>query len=261
MNSARGLSGGIFIQLVLRAIRVDYLDNLSGFAWLVLQPLMLLAVYSFVFTTIFPARIPGLEPGAFVPFLAIAFWPWTAFSESVLRASNVVTSNAALIGKVAFRTELLPLSSVTATFLMQMAGYLAVLVVLQLIGTDIHWLGLVPALVILFLLYLFALALALLFSALHVFVRDLGQMLPPLMTFWFFLSPILYSPSLLPEGLQTLLRWNPITWFVVHLREALMFGELDYSWNDALVPVLIFLLVFLALRFFRRMSGHFEDFL
>jgi len=255
------MSGGIFVQLVLRAVRTDYLHNISGFAWLVLQPLMLLAVYAFVFTTIFKARIPELEPGAFVPFLAIAFWPWTAFSESVLRASNVVTANAALIGKVAFRTELLPLSAVTATFLMQMAGYLAVLIVLQLIGTDIHWLGLLPALAMLVLLYLFAVGLALIFSALHVFIRDLGQMLPPLMTFWFFLSPILYSPSLLPEGLQQLLRWNPISWFVVHLREALMFGELTYSWSDALVPGFVVLFVYLALRFFRRMSGHFEDFL
>jgi ABC-type polysaccharide/polyol phosphate export permease len=257
----RGMSRGIFVQLVLRAIRTDYLHNLSGFAWLFLQPLLLLAVYAFVFTTIFKARIPGLDADAFVPFLAVAFWPWTAFSESVLRASNVVTANAALIGKVAFDTELLPLSQVTATFLMHMAGYAAVLVVLQLTGTDIHWMGLLPAVIVLGFLFLFAAALALLFSALHVFVRDLNQMLPPLMTFWFFMSPILYSPSLLPEGLARLLRWNPITWFVEHLRGALMFGEMSFTWRDTIVPALILLLLFLAIRFFRRMSGHFEDFL
>jgi ABC-type polysaccharide/polyol phosphate export permease len=255
------MSSGIFSQLVLRAIRTDYLNNLSGFAWLILQPLMLLAVYAFVFTTIFKARIPGLDPGTFVPFLAIAFWPWTAFSESVLRASNVVTANAALIGKVSFRTELLPLSAVTATFLMHSAGYAAVLIVLQLTGTDIQWLGLAPALAVLLVLYLFALALALIFSALHVFIRDLGQMLPPLMTFWFFMSPILYSPSLLPERLAGLMNWNPMTWFVERLREFLMFGDYTPTWSDALVPVFVLLACFLAFRFFRRMSGHFEDFL
>lgn len=255
------MNGGIFSQLVLRAIRTDYLNNLSGFAWLILQPLMLLAVYAFVFTTIFKARIPGLDAGAFVPFLAVAFWPWTAFSDSVLRASNVVTANAALIGKVAFNTELLPLSIVTATFAMHMAGYLAVLVVLQITGTDILWAGLVPALAILAVLYVFACALALLFSALHVFVRDLGQILPPLMTFWFFMSPILYSPSLLPEGLVSLLHWNPITWFVGRLRDALMLGGYVFSWADIVVPVFVLLFGLLALRFFRRMSGHFEDFL
>ncbi len=93
-----------------------------------------------------------------MPFLAVAFWPWTAFSESVLRASGAVTSNAALIGKVAFPSELLPLSTVAATFLMHLAGYLAVLLVLQLLGTPIHWLGLLAALPVLLLLCLLACA-------------------------------------------------------------------------------------------------------
>ncbi|MDX1555064.1 MAG: ABC transporter permease [Xanthomonadales bacterium] len=254
------MSRGIFRQLVLRAIRTEYLNNISGFAWLFLQPLMLLAVYAFVFTTVFKARIPGLSADAFVPFLAVAFWPWTAFSESVLRASNVVTANAALIGKVAFSTELLPLSTVTATFLMHMSGYLAVLLVLQLAGTDIHWLGLLPALAVLFVLYVFAVALALFFSALHVFVRDLGQILPPLMTFWFFMSPILYSPELLPAHLAELMRWNPMTWIVGCLRDLLMFDGHRWGWSDAVVPVVALILAWAGLRFFRRMSGHFEDF-
>jgi len=255
------MSNGIFKQLVLRAIRTDYLNNLSGFAWLILQPLMLLAVYAFVFSTIFKARIPGLEPSAFVPFLAIAFWPWTAFSESVLKASQVVTANAALIGKVSFRTELLPLSAVTATFLMHMVGYAAVLIVLRLMGTEIDWFGLLPALVVLAVLYAFAVALALFFSALHVFIRDLGQMLPPLMTFWFFMSPILYSPALLPDHLASLMELNPMTWFVGRLREFLMLGGYTPSLSDALIPAVVIILCFLGFRFFRRMSGHFEDFL
>ena len=255
------MKGGIFAQLVLRAIRTNYLENLSGFAWLILQPLMLLGVYAFVFTTVFKARIPGLDPGAFVPYLAIAFWPWTAFSESVLRASNVVTTNAALIGKVSFRTELLPLSMVTATFLMNMVGYAAVLIVLQIMGTDIQWLGLLPALLILFILYIFAIGLGLLLSALQVFVRDLEQMLPPLMMLWFFMTPILYSSDLLPDGLAKLMNWNLMGWFVERLRAVLMVGEYSPSWADLIVPVVVVLIGYLGIRFFRRMSGHFEDFL
>ena len=255
------MNRSIFIQLVLRAIRTDYLNNLTGFAWLILQPLLLLAVYAFVFTTIFKARIPGLEPDAFVPFLAIAFWPWTAFSESILRASNVVTANSDLIGKVAFNTELLPLSAVTATFLMHMVGYLAVLLVLQLMGTDVHWLGLLPALPVLALLYLFAIGLALLFSGLHVFVRDLGQMLPPLMTLWFFTSPILYSAAVLPDQFARLMEWNPITWFSGRLRDFLLHGEVVLAWSDLVVPLVVVAVAVVALKFFRQMSGHFEDFL
>ncbi len=251
----------VFRQLVSHAIRRDYLENLTGFAWLIVQPLLLLAIYTFVFTTVFKARVTVSDDIGFVPFLAIAFWPWTAFSESVLRASAAVTGNAGLIGKVAFPTELLPLSTVTATFLMQLAGYLAILLVLQLLGTPLHWLGLLAALPLLLLLGLFAAALGLFASALQVFLRDLAQILPPLMTLWFFTTPILYDASVLPPRWAALMHLNPMAWYVDRLRDFLLFGNFGLDATDAIVPALTLLLLWLALRFFRRFSPHFEDFL
>ena len=250
-----------FRQLVSRAIRTDYLENLTGFAWLVIQPLLLLAVYSFVFTTIFKARVPDSGGIGFVPYLAIAFWPWTAFSESVLRASNSVSANAALIGKVAIPSEMIPLSTVTATIVMHMAGYLAVLLVIQLLGTPVFWPGLLLALPLLFLLFLFAAGLALLISALQVFIRDVAQILPPLMTFWFFTTPILYSSSVLPEKFAVAMKFNPMTWYVERLRDFLLYRDFTLSWYDLAVPLFTLLVLWAGLRFFRRISPHFEDFL
>ncbi len=247
--------------MVSRAIRTDYLENVTGFAWLILQPLVLLAVYAFVFTTIFKARVPDAGPGGFVPYLAVAFWPWTAFSEAVLRSSNAVSANAALIGKVAFPSELLPLSGVTATFMMNMLGYLAVLLVLQLMGTPVRWAGLPAALPVIALLYLFASGLALFVSALQVFIRDVSQILPPLMTFWFFTTPILYSSSILPPQFATLMQFNPMTWYVERLRDFLLLGNYELGYADLLVPALTVAVFVLALRFFRKFSAHFEDFL
>lgn len=250
-----------FRQLVSRAIRTDYLENLTGFAWLVIQPLLLLAVYSFVFTTIFKARVPDSGGIGFVPYLAIAFWPWTAFSESVLRASNSVSANAALIGKVAIPSEMIPLSTVTATFMMHMAGYLAVLLVIQLLGTPVFWPGLLLALPLLFLMFLFAAGLALLISALQVFIRDVAQILPPLMTFWFFTTPILYSSSVLPDKFALAMKFNPMTWYVERLRDFLLYRDFTLSWYDLAVPLFTLLVLWAGLRFFRRISPHFEDFL
>ncbi len=254
-------SHSVFRQLVSRAVRTDYLENVTGFAWLILQPLLLLAVYAFVFTTIFKARIPDAGPAGFVPYLAVAFWPWIAFSEAVLRSSNAISANAALIGKVAFPSELLPLSTVTATFVMNMAGYLAVLIVLQLMGAPVHWPGLAAAIPVLVLLYLFASGLALFFSALQVFIRDVSQILPPLMTFWFFMTPILYSVSILPDRLAAVMRFNPMTWYVERLRDFLLLGRYELSLQDLVVPLLTVLLFWASLRFFRRFGAHFEDFL
>jgi ABC-type polysaccharide/polyol phosphate export permease len=262
MKGMRRKFDRVFFQnLVSRQIRQDYLENLTGFAWLILQPLILLAVYAFVFSTIFKARIPEAGDIGFVPYLAIAFWPWIAFSEAVLRANGSITANAELIGKVAFATEQIPLATVTATFLMHLAGYMAVLVILQFMGTSIHWLYLVLAIPVILLMWVFACSIALFTSAIQVFVRDIAQILPPLMTFWFFTTPILYSASYLPASIQGVAEWNPMAWFGARLRELLLLGEINLG-LDALI-IVMFILVFswLSLRFFRRFSGHFEDFL
>lgn len=250
-----------FQNLVVRQIRQDYLENLTGFAWLILQPLILLAVYAFVFSTIFKARIPEADEIGFVPYLAVAFWPWTAFSESVLRANNSITANAALIGKVAFATEQIPLASVTATFIMHLVGYLAVLIVLQLMGTGIYWIYLLLVIPVILLMWVFACAIALFSSAIQVFVRDLAQILPPLMTFWFFTTPILYSSSHLPAPMQSLTHWNPMAWMVDRLREMLLFGEMNFDYKALVIVLCIVTFAWVSLRFFRRFSGHFEDFL
>ncbi len=223
-----------FQNLVVRQIRQDYLENLTGFAWLILQPLILLAVYAFVFTTIFKARLPEAAEIGFVPYLAIAFWPWTAFSEAVMRANSSISANGALIGKVAFATEQIPLATVTATFIMHLIGYITVLVVLQLMGTNIHWFYLLLAIPVMLLMWVFACAIALFTSAIQVFVRDLAQIIPPLMTFWFFTTPILYSASYLPDSIQVIAQWNPMAWFVSQLRELLLFGKTDFERNTGL---------------------------
>jgi len=250
-----------FQNLVVHQIRLDYLENLTGFAWLILQPLILLAVYAFVFSTIFKARIPEAGDIGFVPYLAVAFWPWTAFSEAILRANSSIIANGALIGKVAFATEQIPLATVTATFIMHMIGYAAVLLMLQLLGTSIQWFFVLLVIPLILLMWVFACAIALVTSAMQVFVRDVGQILPPLMTFWFFTTPILYSASYLPASIQSIAQWNPMAWFVGQLRELLLFGEINFDTNSLVLVLSIFVFAWGSIRFFRRFSGHFEDFL
>ena len=221
----------------------------------------MLAVYAFVFSTIFKARIPEAAGIGFVPYLAIAFWPWTAFSEAVLRANSSIISNSELIGKVAFASEQLPLASVTATFIMHMIGYLSVLIVLQLMGTAIQWLHLLIAIPVLLLLWVLACSVSLFTSAIQVFIRDVGQILPPVMTFWFFTTPILYSSTLLPESIQTISQWNLMAWFVDKLRDLLLFGRVEFGIWSLMVVLSISIFAWLSLKFFRRFSAHFEDFM
>jgi lipopolysaccharide transport system permease protein len=114
---------------------------------------------------------------------------------------------------------------------------------------------------VIILLWVFAIGLAWLFSSLQVFVKDTVQILPPLITLWFFTTPILYSQAQLPQEISAVMSWNPMTWFVFQMREMLLFGRLDMGKGELLTVLTVLVFAVLGLRFFRKFSGHFEDFL
>lgn len=248
-------------QFYLRELKSKYLGSISGFLWPLLQPLALLAVYSYVFVVVFNARVPEAEATGFVPYLAIAFWPWTAFSESLQRAVPTIHENADLISKVAVPQALLVESTVAAGFTLQMAGYAAVIAVLAATGTPIHAAGIPGAVAVLGLLFVFTLGLSYLLSALQVFVRDLEHALMPVLMLWFFGTPILYSISLIPPDLRWIAHVNPMTWFVSTLRDLLLHGNWTAGWTDAIVVSATLALFVVGRRLFQRLSPRFEDFL
>lgn len=249
------------VRFALRELRNRYLRSLSGAAWAIAQPLLLLAVYSFVFVVIFKARVPEAEVVGFVPYLAVAFWPWTAFSESVMRTTTVVTENTALISKVPVPHEILVVSSVAATFALHMIGYAAVLIVLAATGVPLQWLYLPIAAVVVLLLFMAALGLGFLLAALQVFLPDLEHAVPPLMMLWFFSTPILYSMSLIPERLEPLAHANPMTYFVTTLRELLLKGNWSPGLPDLVALVMVLTIAWGTYKIFKRCSTRFEDFL
>lgn len=245
----------------LRELRNRYLGSISGFVWPLVQPLALLGIYAYVFVVIFQARVPDARTSGFVPYLAVAFWPWTAFSESLQRAVPAIQTNAGLISKVAVPHSLLVEATVAAAFTLQLAGYAAVLLVLALSGVTVHAAGLPGAVAVLALLLCFTLGLSYLLSALQVFVRDLEHAMASVLMLWFFGTPILYSVSLIPEPYRWIAWINPMTWYMSTLREMLLYGDWSPAWGD-LGAVAVALGVLVLGRFvFQRLSPRFEDFL
>lgn len=255
------LPASLFFNLLIREFRSRLVTAATGWLWLIVTPLMLLAVYGLVFGVIFQARVPvGLDV-PFVAWLAVALWPWLAFSDGVLRGSLAIQQHSALISKVAIQRSLLTLSAQSASFLLQIIGYVVVLITLLLLSVPISLRSIPYLLLILATLYGFSMGLALLLSSVQVFVRDLEQLLPTLFMFWFFLTPILYSPELLPGELGTWLMLNPMTWWMEEIRAALFAGKWlpDLAFLPLLVTALIS--VWLGKSVFDRLSPHFEDFL
>jgi len=252
---------GLLGRLTRREVRSRFIGSASGWVWLILNPLLLLAVYSFVFGVIFQARVPPGLDMPFVAWLAVALWPWLMFSEGVLRGAQAIRDHAALISKVAMPRELLVLAAVAAVFVLHLAGYAAVLLVLAIIGVDLHWPGFPRLFLALATLYMLTNGLALALSAVQVYIRDLEQALPTLFMFWFFLTPILYAPSLLPAGYAGWLDWNPMTWWMGEIRAALLHDQAVPGWAAVALVVGSVLVLWLGRGVFRRLSPYFEDFL
>lgn len=249
------------MQLARRDLRNRYLGSFSGGAWAFLQPLVQLAVYSFVFGYVFKQRLPGADAPGYVPFLVVVLWPWTAFAEAVSRATTAIQDNASLIGKVALPRAALVLAPVMASFAIHGAGYLGLLLVMLLVGVGILPSGLALMLPALALLFLFALGLALLLSALQVFVRDIAPALPQLLMLWMFLSPVFYGRYVMPEHVRPWFDANPMTGFAEYLRYVLL-GTPAPGWLALACSAFSVVLVLCAGLFaFRRLQRHFEDFL
>ncbi|HEY2970339.1 MAG TPA: ABC transporter permease [Casimicrobiaceae bacterium] len=248
----------LFTNFFRRELFSRYLGSVSGLAWAFLHPLALLAVYHFVFTTVF--RAGSMDGKSFLLFVAVALWPWLAAQEALQRGTVSIAGYAGLIRKVAFPHELIIYASVAATLVLQFVGYLVVLVVLALFGEPVRFEGLLLAVPLWFILAIAITGLALGLAALQVFIRDIEHILLPVLMILMYLTPILYPLSLVPERMRPWVAANPFGYLVDRLRDALLDGRLAVYWGDA-VAVVVALALFAGGRWiFLRLSPHFEDF-
>jgi lipopolysaccharide transport system permease protein len=231
--------------LVARELKARYRGSVLGFFWSFVNPLLLLLIYNFVFTTVMPAaRGEGLEPYAL--FLFCGLLPWTWFSSSLLESSNVLIAGGNLIRKVMFPAEVLPIVTVLAGFVHYCLG-LVVLAAFFIYYqhpvslTDLPWL---PAIVMVQLVL--TLGLSLLIASLTVHFRDLRDLLSNLMTLWFFGTPIIYPLSRAPESARWILNLNPFTHLAVAYQDVLFRVEPFTAWRRLLIVGAMSVVVFAA---------------
>lgn len=251
----------LIYHFAVREFRQRLSNSFLGIVWLVFLPLALLGVYGFVFGFIFQSRAPSGFDYPFVVWLGLGLWPWLAFSESVLRASQAIRENSALISKLPLPRSIFVLSTESVPFVMHMIGYVVVLIAFDLWKVDITWIGAPYAILIMVCLAFLSLGIGLGLATLVIFFRDLEQVLPVLFMLWFFLTPILYSPELLPPDAEIWLLINPLALALEELKRALLFGQiLPNSSFVALFSVSVCCLM-LGGWLFGRLSPYFEDYL
>jgi lipopolysaccharide transport system permease protein len=249
---------GLILAFVRRDVRGRYASSVLGLSWAVIQPLALLAVYTFIFSTILQVRFGAASgPGSFAAYLLCGMLPWLAFAEGVSRSAGVVLEHAHLLKKVVFPAEVLPVFVVLSALLMELVGLGALLVATAGLG-GLGWpVLLLP--VILLLQTLLTLGLGWFLASVNVFLRDVGQLLGLALSLGMFLTPIVYPPEMLPPGFRWLLLVNPMAFLVEAYRAVVLEARLP-----PLRPVLLLaataLAAFLAgYWFFRRAKRAFVD--
>jgi lipopolysaccharide transport system permease protein len=249
------------LRFIDRELRNRFAGSFTGGLWALIAPLIQLAVYAFVFVHVLNARVPGADAPGYVPFLVAALWPWNALAESLVRSTTVVQENAALIGKIALPREVLVFASAASSFIVNLAGFIAIVVVLAIAGMGVDPIGLAPALALYVALFVLSLGLSLAFAAIQVFVRDLAQALAQILMLLMFCAPIFYDRTLVPERFQRWLDLNPFTFYADAFRAALLHhGSIGVT-RIAIAVLVAIVALLIGHRIFKRLDPHFEDFL
>lgn len=208
-------------NLVMREIHLKYRGSLVGLMWSLLNPILQLAVYTLAFKQILRVGVEG-----YPAFLAVGLLPWSFFASAVVAATGAITSNGALVKKLAFPREVLPVATVLFWFAQLLVALLVlvpVLSVVEKIGASWTVLLVVPLLA----LHLcFTVGVAFALSALATSFRDLTHLTEVGLLLLFWLTPVVYPITMAPPTWQPLLRLSPPGTFSIAYQELLFWGRL-----------------------------------
>ena len=218
----------LILQLIKREVSVRYRGSVMGLAWSFFNPILMLAVYTFMFSEVFKVRWGGLDGSgdrsSFAIILFIGLIVHGVFSECANRAPLLILNNSSYVKKVVFPLEILPWVALGSS-LFHAGISLVVLFAAQLLLTHTVAVTTVWFPLILLPLLLITMGVAWFLAATGVYLRDVGQTVGLLTTILMFLSPVFYPRSAMPEEYQRWLDLNPITFAVEEGRNSLIFGQ------------------------------------
>lgn len=214
-----------YIWFFVRQDLIDrYRSDWLGVAWVFLQPLIYIMLFSIVFSGLIRSRIPNVESGhAYVIYLITGLLAWNMFAQSISRLSTWYRDRAHLYRKVSLGVMGPPLSVLVSEFVIYGVSMGIFAIFLMLIGHAIswHWLWL-PGMAAL--LLVLALGVGLIFGLLEVFIPDIRRLVPIGLQLGFWLTPIVYTIDILSPKFQGLQRWNPVADLLQEVRQIVLYG-------------------------------------
>lgn len=251
----------LIFQFTRREIYLKYKGSFFGVTWAFVQPLLLLAVYTYVFSVIFDMKWGSAAQGGRLEFamaLFVGILTFNFLGELANAAPTLIIGHANYVKKVIFPLEILPLVKLLGTAVHSCVGILIVLVVTLLTEQRLPWtIVLLP--VVWVPMALFALGWGYLLSALGVFIRDLGSTIGVVVNMFFFVSPIFYPIDAVPEDLKIFCQLNPIALFVEDARRVVLWNQPpDWYWLSG-AGLLSIVLFWAGYLFFMKSKRAFAD--
>lgn len=215
----------LILSLARREIAARYKGSVLGILWAVLTPVVMIAIFTFIFAGIFRARFGASgSPWDYALYLFCGLLPWTMFQETLQASATTIVTHANLVKRVVFPLETLPVAQALSALANQLFGTLALLVAVFAVHQTLHasilWLPilLIPQLML-------TLGAAWLIAALGVFLRDIAQGISLFLMAWMYLTPIIYPESIVPEPYRQIININPFTPLIRSYRHVLIEGS------------------------------------
>lgn len=229
-----------------------------GTAWVVLQPLAQVLIFTTILSNVLAARLAGVDNKyAYAVYLISGILCWSLFAEIIQRCTTIFIDNASLLKKVQFPRIALPLIAVGSAAITNLALLGMILLILPFLGImpGLSFLWLIPLMLLTIAL---ATGIGLFLGTLNVFVRDVGQVVAVVLQFWFWVTPIVYPISVVPEAFRATLAINPVVPIVISYHNVILFGA---SPDPRILWSLVVAVMFLAsaLLLFRRGSAEMVD--
>jgi lipopolysaccharide transport system permease protein len=247
----------LFLILALRDLSVRYKQTIIGILWAIIRPLLTMVVFTLIFGRIAKLPSDGIAPYALMVFSAML--PWSLFSNALTESSNSLISNANLIGKIYFPRLIIPAATLATAFI----DFLISLIIL--IGMMVYY-KFLPSLHILLLPFFIILALfaslgpGLWIAALNVKYRDFRYIIPFVVQFGLYVSPVGFSSKVVPEKWRMLYSLNPIVGVIDGFRWCILGGNSPvYMQGFMLSLIVIVFFLWLGVFSFRKMEKTFAD--
>jgi ABC-type polysaccharide/polyol phosphate export permease len=238
-----------------------YLASKLGGIWAILNPIIMLSIFTFIFGFVYKAKLPGASTTlSYVIWLISGYGPWLAINEGLLNSSSSVVANTGLVKNMAFKTEILPISSTLLSIVPLLVSLFFLTILMFFDGNYPTWHALIIIPVIL-IMYFFMFGLGFFLSAITVFLRDLVIVLPNILMMILFLSPIFYTLTSMPRIIQFVSKANPFYIITEGFRQPLIYHTIPINLIFGLFYVAFLALVLFSfgIKRFRKIKGYFSS--